>query len=120
MLEWGGSEDPATEETVSAQRADAYRALEQGTVEKGKALLQKMRGVLSQRRIDVAELLVQFDEPLDPRAIARDILKTARERDYATVVIGRHSFSGLKHWFQHHVSEELVRTGQGFTIWVVE
>jgi K+-sensing histidine kinase KdpD len=78
-----------------------------------------MQESLAKRGINVANMMMQFDEPLDPRDIARDILKTARERDYGTVVVGRHAFSGLKRLFHHHVGEELVRAGQGIAIWVV-
>jgi nucleotide-binding universal stress UspA family protein len=120
MLEWGGSEDPEIEDRVSEQRARAYRDMEQEALEKGRTLLQSMRGTLAESGIDVTDLLVRFDEPLDPKHVARDILKAAKERDYGTVVVGGHSFSGLKSLFQHHVGAELVRTGQGITIWVVE
>lgn len=120
MLEWGGSENPATEERVSSERAGAYHELEKEAIEKGQDLLQSLRGSLAERGIDVTALVLQFDEPLDPKQVARDILKTAKEGDYGTVVVGRHSFSGLKRLFQHHIGEELVRIGQGLTVWVVE
>jgi nucleotide-binding universal stress UspA family protein len=120
MLEWGGSEDPAIEEKISSERADAYRELEQETVQAGHALLQRTQRQLADCGIDVAALIVKFDEPLEPRQIARDLLKTAKERDYGTVVVGRNSFSAVRRLFQHHVSEELVRAGQGVSVWVVE
>jgi nucleotide-binding universal stress UspA family protein len=120
MLEWGGSEDPATEEQVSSDRASAYRELEKGSLETGRMLLQNMQSRLAASGIDVAALTVTFDEPLEPRHIARDLLKIAKERDYATVVVGRNSFSKVRHFFQHHVGEELVRTSHGVSIWVVE
>jgi nucleotide-binding universal stress UspA family protein len=120
MLEWGGSEDPEIEERVSQERAGEYQEMERQGIRKGKALLQSLRGSLAEKGIDVIDLQVQFDEPLDPKHVARDILKTAKERDYGTVVVGRRSFSGLRHLFQHHVGEELARTGSGITIWVVD
>jgi nucleotide-binding universal stress UspA family protein len=120
MLEWGGSEDAEIEDRVSEQRASAYHEMEQEAIEKGRTLLQSMREKLAERGIDVTTLLVRFDEPLDPKHLARDILTTAKERDFGTVVVGRHTFSGLKRFFQHHAVEELIRTGQGITIWVVE
>lgn len=59
-------------------------------------------------------------EPLDPKNITEHILTIAKERDYGTLVVGRHSFPGLKRLFGNHVAGELVRSGDGFTIWVVE
>jgi nucleotide-binding universal stress UspA family protein len=120
MLEWGGSESPQVEEGVSQERAEDYRRLEKDALEEGRALLETMKKTLVDNGIDVAALFVKFDEPLDPKQIADDILKTASERDYGTVVVGRHTLSGLKRWFQHYVGEELVRIGKGVTVWVVE
>jgi nucleotide-binding universal stress UspA family protein len=120
MLEWGGSEDQAVEDKVSAERAEAYQKMEEEALEKGRAMLHKMQQSLVEKGIDVNSLVVKFEEPLDPKRVARDILQTASEGDYGTVVVGRHSFTGLKRLFQHHVGEELVRKGQGVTVWVVE
>jgi nucleotide-binding universal stress UspA family protein len=120
MLEWGGSEDPDIEDAISSERAEAYQELEKEAIESGQGLLQRLQVILTERGIDVTALLVRFEEPLDRKHIANDVLKIAKERAYGTVVVGRHSFSGLKRLFQHHVGEELVRTGKGVTIWVVE
>lgn len=120
MLEWGGSEDPDIEDAISSERAVAYQELEKEAIDRGQGLLQRLQAILTERGIDVTALLVRFKEPLDRKQIANDVLKIAKERDYGTVVVGHHSFSGLKHLFEHHVGEELVRTGKGVTIWVVE
>jgi nucleotide-binding universal stress UspA family protein len=120
MLEWGGSEDSAVEERVEEERSKAYEQMVEAAREKGTTFLQELQGPLAEKGIDVTARLVQFDEPLDRKKVARDLLAAAREGDYGTVVVGRHSFSGLKRLFQHHVGEELVHTGEGITIWVVE
>jgi nucleotide-binding universal stress UspA family protein len=120
MLEWGGSEVARTEEKVADQRTHAYQELEKETIADGQEMLKRLQGILERRKIDVVARLVQFEEPLDPRTITEHILHLARERDYGTVVVGWHAFSGLKRYFAHHVSEELVRAGRGFSIWVVE
>jgi nucleotide-binding universal stress UspA family protein len=120
MLEWGGSEDPGIEDAISSERAEAYQELEKEAIEAGQGLVQSLQAVLTERGIDVTTLLVRFEEPLDRKHIANDVLKIAKERDYGTVVVGRHSFSGLKRLFQHHIGEDLLRTGKEITIWVVE
>jgi nucleotide-binding universal stress UspA family protein len=120
MLEWGGSEDPEIEDKVSSERAEAYQEMESEAIDKGRALIRRLQKSLSDGGIDVAELLVQFEEPLDPKNTTHHILKTAAERDYGTVVVGRHTFSGLKRLLRHHVAEELIRTAEGVTVWVVE
>ncbi len=79
-----------------------------------------MESILSRHGIDVADLVVEFEEPLDRRNIADDILEAARERDCGTVVVGRDSFTGWQRLFRHHVAEDLVDEGKGLSIWVVE
>ncbi len=120
MGEWGGSEDPAIEEKVEAERAAIYRRMEEEVIEKGRVLLANMQRSLAEKGIDVTAQVVQFAEPLKTKEVVRGILKTAREGDYGTVVVGRHSFSALNRLFKHHVGEELVRAGGGIAVWVVE
>jgi nucleotide-binding universal stress UspA family protein len=120
MLEWGGSEDPEIEDSVSTERARDYQQIEKEAIKGGQELLQGLQGILTETKIDVTARLVQFEEPLDPKHITIHILKIAVERDYGTVVVGRHAFSGLKRFFQHDVAEQLVRTGEGVTVWVVK
>ena len=93
--------------------------LEKKALAEGKALLQRYQAILVEKGIDTVVLMVQFEEPLNRKNIADSILKTAEERDYGTVVVGRHLFSLWESFFQDHVGEELVRTGEGITIWVV-
>jgi hypothetical protein len=120
MLEWGGSENERVEDEVSKQRERDYRKMEKDAIEEGQALLKRLRSLLDERAVDVIAQVVQFQEPLDARRIARDALNMARERGYGTIVVGRHSFAGLRRLFSHDVGEELVRTGEGVTVWVVE
>ncbi|MGE3806802.1 MAG: universal stress protein [Gemmataceae bacterium] len=120
MLEWGGSENPEIEARTGSERAEAYRQMEEARLAKGKLLLERLRKVVAERGIEVLGLFVQFEEPLDKTHVSRAILDSAREHDCGTVVVGRHSFSGLKRFFRHHVGEELVRSGEGISIWVVE
>jgi len=120
MLEWGGSENDRLEEEVSEQRERDYRKMEKDAIEDGQALLKRLRSLLDEKAVDVIAQVVHFQEPLDARHIARDTLNVARERSYGTIVVGRHSFAGLRRLFSHDVGEELVRIGERVTVWVVE
>jgi nucleotide-binding universal stress UspA family protein len=120
MLEWGGSDDPAVEDRVSEERAEDYREMEGTVIESGQELLQQYQRILAERQVDVAAQLVQLEEPLDATHITNHILKTARDRDYCTVAVGRNSFTLLQRLFRHHVGEELLRQGHGIAVWVVE
>jgi nucleotide-binding universal stress UspA family protein len=119
MLEWGGSENAGVEDEISEQRERDYRKMEKDAIEDGQALLKQLRSLLAENAVDVIAQVVRFQEPLEARHIARETLKMARERGYETIVVGRHSFAGLRRLFSHNVGEELVRTGEGITVWVV-
>ncbi len=120
MLEWGGSEDPAVEDRVGAERGRAYREMEGAVLEKGQATLGRCQALLSSRGIGTTVLPVRWGEPVGRKELAHDLLQAAREGNYGTVVVGRGAYSGLKRLFHHHVGEELVRKGEGVTVWVVE
>ena len=119
-MEWGGAEDVATEEKIDSERADEYRRMEERRQVKGQALLARLQKTLSRKGTAVAERFVRFEEPLDAATVSGAILDVAREHECGTIVVGRHAFSGLKHWFQYHVSENLVRQGSEVGVWVVE
>jgi hypothetical protein len=119
MLEWGGSENPENEDRVSEERAETYQQMEKTAVLDAKDRLRPFQQLLTDRSIDVVCLLVEFEEPLSGKNIASHILQTAEDRDYGTVVVGRHLFSFWDHLFHRHVDEELLRTDGDITIWVV-
>lgn len=120
MLEWGGSEDAQVEAKVEAERERAYIKMEDKAIARSRAMLQPLETILARHGVDVTGLLVEFEEPLDKKTIAAKILDTAGEHQCGTIVVGRHSFSGLQRLFQHHVGEELVHEGENITVWVVE
>jgi nucleotide-binding universal stress UspA family protein len=120
MLEWGGSEDPEIEERVSNEREQAYREMEEEVLLKGQAVLQRLQRILSVQGVEVFGRFVQFEEPMDRKAITQAILKAAAEHECGTVVVGRHSFTGWRTYFLHHLGEELIREGKGIAVWVVE
>jgi nucleotide-binding universal stress UspA family protein len=118
MSEWGGSKAAGKEETVATERRQMYEQMEKAVEEVGEKLLGSLQGVLTEKGIEVTVLPVKFEKLMDARHIARDILKTAEEGNYGTVVVGRHSFSVWQRLFRHHVGEELVRLGEDITVWV--
>jgi nucleotide-binding universal stress UspA family protein len=119
MLEWGGSENPEVEDQISVERGEAYRQMENQAIAEGKTMLHRSQAILAEQGIEGVALLVQFDEPLDGKTIAQHVLKTARDHDCGTVVVGRHLTSFWEGLFHHPVEEQLVRTDGGMTIWVV-
>jgi hypothetical protein len=115
-----GEDQKTLRDKVESERAEAYGQMESEKIAKAESLLQPLQEMLTEKGIAPAIRLVQFAEPLDSKSIASAVLATAKEHGYGTVVMGRHSFLGWKRFFRHHAAEELVRIGEGITIWVVE
>jgi K+-sensing histidine kinase KdpD len=57
---------------------------------------------------------------INGQSMVTDILEAAQADRCETIVVGRHSFTLLQRIFRHPVADELIRRGQGYTIWVVE
>ena len=51
---------------------------------------------------------------------ADGLLEVARKHGCKTIVVGRNALPWHRELFHHHVSDELVRKAENFTIWVVE
>jgi nucleotide-binding universal stress UspA family protein len=61
-----------------------------------------------------------LSDPFDSHDAAEQILELARAHQCRTVVVGRQSISWFRKLMHGDLAAELVRRGEGFTIWVVE
>ncbi len=119
MIEWGGSEDPVVEARTETEREIQYRQMEQQTEARGNALLQRMQTLLTEKGCDVSLQLVRQNEHLGRKKIAQTIIDTAKKQHFGTVVVGRHTFSGLTKLLHNHIGERLMRNQEGINVWVV-
>lgn len=114
LLEHGGSEllerDLKVEQTrwISAAKKGARKDLDQAV-----AMLRKAG-------VPAKALQSLFCEPGEGPATANALLDMAKECQCRTVVVGRQSVSWLHELFSQDLSEELLRHGNGFCLWVVE
>jgi nucleotide-binding universal stress UspA family protein len=82
--------------------------------------LDRANAVLSQGGIARGAIEAHFCYLVDGTQATQQILKLARAQKCDTVVVGRKSLSWLGELIQGDPAEELVRRGNGLTIWVVE
>lgn len=61
-----------------------------------------------------------LSDPFDSHDAAEQILELARAHQCRTVVVGRQSISWFRKLMHGDLAAELVRRGEGVTIWVVE
>jgi nucleotide-binding universal stress UspA family protein len=120
LLEFGSSENAERERSLDrkteAQRDEWLGAAEEAT----QPVFEKAKDILETAGVPTECLETQFGISVNQGDVMTDILEEARENDFGTIVVGRQSFSPLKELFEHHLADELVRHGDGLTIWVVE
>lgn len=120
FLEFIGSEDLQEKERMEAKLRQA-KAEWLGKEEKTEgSVFSKARAILSEAGVPDQRVQTEFCPSVNRQEVVVDILDAAKSSRCNTIVVGRESFSGLKRLFHHHVADELVRKGQGFSIWVVE
>jgi nucleotide-binding universal stress UspA family protein len=131
LLHMLGPLPPELRESRGAETREAEERVEDALVRKQnqqlsktaaevRPVLEKARAVLARAGVPCEAIERDCPELINREDLVNDILREARNRDCATVVIGRESFSGLKEIFVGHVADELIREGQGLAFWVVE
>lgn len=117
LREHGGSENPMMEARLGRKLEKEQRAWYKQEQDVERKILKKAKAILENAGLDGARIQTQFGYEDN---IARNILEKARSNRYNTIVVGRHGRSGIKRFSWGGVTQRLLRTGHGLTIWVVE
>jgi nucleotide-binding universal stress UspA family protein len=120
LLEFAGTEDPHEESRLDARLKARQRRWVTEARKRAQRVLARANTVLHRAGVPERTLGVQMSEGVMGHSAADRILELARRRRCHTVVIGRKSVSWFRELVRGDLSEELVRRGQGVTIWVVE
>ena len=120
LLEFGGSESPKRERSLDREVEDQRDTWLDAAQKVTQPVFDKAKGILEAAGVVPEALETQYGISVSQGDVVTDLLEEARENDFGTIVAGRQSFSYLRELFEHHLADELVRHGQGLTIWVVE
>ena len=120
LLEFGGSEDPKTEERLDEQLKNEQAQWVAQAQQSAEPLLEKVKALFLQVGISADRITIVFAESIHRPDFVRELLETAHNQQCGTIVVGRKSYPKFKEMFHNHVGEELVQKGEGFAIWVVE
>lgn len=120
LLEFGGSESPKRERSLDREVGDQRDTWLDAAQKATQPVFDKAKGILKAAGVVPEALETQYGISVSQGDVVTDLLEEARENDFGTIVAGRQSFSVLRELFEHHLADELVRHGQGLTIWVVE
>jgi nucleotide-binding universal stress UspA family protein len=120
LLEFGGSEDPETEEKLEKKLKDKREQWIEKAKTQAVPILKRAKATFKNAGIPANAVKMYFWLGTSGERVAADILDAGRLYKCNTVVVGRRSFSWLKGIFSHHVADELIRKAHDLTVWVVE
>jgi nucleotide-binding universal stress UspA family protein len=117
LLEFGGSENVQVEENREAELAKSRLAYLEDLAQ---AVFAQARAILDHAGVPAGAVKTHFLTTVNGEDVIQNLLEAAQTNACDTIVVGRQSHSWLRELVQHHLADELVRKGEGFTIWVVE
>jgi nucleotide-binding universal stress UspA family protein len=120
LKESRGAETPREEEKVEAGLIKGHNQFLKKSAEEARPLLEQAKAMLMSAQVPAEAIEGYCPELTHGEDFVRDILRAARQRDCATIVIGRESWTGLKEFFVDHTADNLIQKGEGFAFWVVE
>ncbi len=119
LLEFGGSEDPGTEEKLD----EALKQEQAQWVEKAKKsagpIFDNAKTILHRIGVSSDKITTGFSQTIHRPDVVRELLEAAHRHNCGTIVVGREMYSTFKEFFHHHVGEELVRQARGIAVWVI-
>jgi nucleotide-binding universal stress UspA family protein len=117
FLEFGGSEDVQVEENREAELAQSRLGYLEDLAQ---AVFARAQAILDRAGVPAGAMETHVLTTVDGEDLIQNLLEAARTNACDTIVVGRQSHSWLRELVQYHVADELVRKGEGFTLWVVE
>ncbi len=119
-FEHGGSEDPSIEHLLDAQLQEKRAQWARREQQAAEPMLEKAKAALRHAQVAEDAIITRFTFATSVDAFVSEILAIARAENCDTIVVGRETFAGLDRIFRHHIADDVIRRGQGHTIWVVE
>jgi nucleotide-binding universal stress UspA family protein len=120
LLESDGGEGARPGQREHAQLKVRQQRWRLGVRRSAQQTFARAKTALRKAGVPAKALDVQFFGAVDGRNAADRILDVARASRCRTVVVGRESLSWVREFPRRDLPGELVRRGEGFSIWVVE
>lgn len=117
LLEHGGSEDPAEEVRLAKKlQEDQENWVRAESLFEHPILLTALE-LFGKTGFPLDRVTLRFGHEDD---IAHTILDEARTGGYQTIVVSRQSSKRMKLFFGGGITDQLVRSASGYTLWIVE
>jgi hypothetical protein len=120
LREFRGSEDPHIEEDLDREMDVSSERWRRGAETAAQPVFKMATSILTSAGVPAQAIRCLMPQLVNHEDLIDDILKTAKETQCQTIVVGRSSLPWFKEMFNHHLADELVRKATGVTVWVVE
>lgn len=117
--EHGGTPSAMEEDAPGARLKIERDEWTQAQISQTRPLFEQAERILAEAELAASTFEEECRPPTDLKGLSDVCLEAAREAGCDTIVVGRKSFSWLGEHWHHHVCHEIVRHGEGFTVWVV-
>ena len=119
-FEHGGAEDPRLEKALDRRAGKKWEEWVEQEKQSAQPMLEKAKSILHSAQGHEDAITMRFAFAYNVDDLVTEILNAAQAETCDTIVVGRGTFIGLDRIFKRHVADDLIRRGQGHTIWVVE
>ncbi len=120
LLEHGGSADPVKEAELDRELREARQQWIAQAEQEAQPLFERAKEQLEAGGFDSADIETECRASISGQAVARDCIEAARDSGCRTVAIGRSMLPWYREVLHKHPCDELVKHGDGLTIWIVE
>jgi nucleotide-binding universal stress UspA family protein len=120
LLESGGSELPEREEQIESDMRLEQRRWTAVADRKAAQVFRTARATLQQAGVAAACIHTCVSSPLDARKTVDAVLLMARDEACRTVVVGHRAHAWFHGFAGGHLAEQLVRSGKGLAVWVID
>jgi nucleotide-binding universal stress UspA family protein len=120
LMEFRGAENPDEEQRLDAALKASQRRWMVAAKEAAHSVFAGACAMLHAAGVPAKAVETRFFDPTNGASVAERIIHLARSRKCGTVVVGREAVSWFRELVRGDLAEELVRSGKGVTIWVVE
>ena len=120
LKESRGAETPKDEEKVEAALAERQNRFLRKSAAEANPLLKRAKTILVGAGVPGDAIQQDCPELANSEDFVADVLREARARACATIVVGRQSVTGLQKFFVDQPADDLMQAGQGLAFWVVE
>lgn len=123
LREHGGSSDPERETELGRELARLIAEWVSGLEAEFEPAMRRSRAALREAGVPDAAIELLLDRDVFPgEGLCDALIRVARQRQCHTIAVSRehvHAIESIDELLRRHTGDQLVRSGEGFAVWVI-